>query len=109
MSWGNLKMIHEVCDEDYGREGFGERVGDAGTAYQEGYRKGFADAMREVGGYGQRGRMPENYGERRFEPYYPEYPAMGMRDIRDPYIGTRGDYPDGMGERSRRRANGQYM
>lgn len=119
MSWGNLKMIHEVCDDvDYSREMMGERVGDAGMAYQEGYRKGFADAMREVsGGYGQRDRMPSGYGERRMPdgygerhmpPYYPEYPAMGMREHYDPMMGMR-DYPDEMGERRRRRANGQYM
>ena len=105
MSWNNLKMIHEICDEGYAREGFGERVGDARMAYQEGYRKGFADAMRETsGGYGQRDRMPDNYGERRFTSYFPEYPAMGMRENFDPYMG-----PDEMGERRRRRANGQYM
>lgn len=49
MSWGNLRMIHEVCDErEYGRDGYGERAGNAGMAYQEGYRRGFAEAMKEV-------------------------------------------------------------
>ena len=49
MSWGNLKMIHEICDEpEYARDGYGERTGDAGAAYQEGYRRGFAEAMKEA-------------------------------------------------------------
>ena len=119
MSWGNLKMIHEVCDDrEYGRDGYGERAGDAGAAYREGYRRGFAEAMKEVSGaygnrestgaYGQRDRMTDGYGERRMTPpYYPEYPTMGMREHYDP-MGMRGDYPDEMGERRRRRANGQW-
>lgn len=110
MSWGNLKMIHEVCDDrEYGRDGYGERAGDAGAAYREGYRRGFAEAMKEVSGaYGQRDRMTDGYGERRMTPpYYPEYPAMGMREHYDP-MGMRGDYPDEMGDRRRRRANGQW-
>lgn len=110
MSWGNLKMIHEICDEpEYARDGYGERTGDAGAAYQEGYRRGFAEAMKEAsGGYGHRDRMPDGYGERHMmPPYYPEYPAMGMREHYDP-MGMRGDYPDDMGERRRRRANGQW-
>lgn len=50
--------------------------------------------------------MTDGYGERRMmPPYYPEYPAMGMREHYDP-MGMRGDYPDDMGER--RRANGQW-
>lgn len=110
MSWNNLKMIHEVCDEpEYGRDGYGERAGDASMAYQEGYRKGFADAMREVSGYGQRDRMPQAYGERHMPPYYPEYPMMGMREHMDPTMGEREGYDPYMGERRRRRANGQYM
>lgn len=99
MNWGNLKMIHEMCDEP---EYFGERASDAGMAYQEGYRKGFADAMREASGYGQRERMPESYGERRY------YPEPGMRETRDPYMGMRDGYQDDMGERRRRRSNGQW-
>ena len=115
MSWNNLKMIHEVCDEpEYGRERMNERVGDASMAYQEGYRKGFADAMRESGKgeYGNRDNeyySQRGYGERRITPYYPEYPAMGMREHIDPMMGMRDPYYDDMGERRRRRSNGQYM
>lgn len=98
-------MIHEICDEpEYGRDGYGERAGDTGMAYQEGYRKGFADAMKEVsGGYGHR----DGYGERRMPYGYPRYPEMGMREHYDPNMGMRDDY-DEMGERRRRRANGQW-
>lgn len=113
MSWNNLKMIHEIDEPGYDREQMGERVGDASMAYQEGYRKGFADAMREVShsGYGQRDTeymQQRGYNERRIPPYYPEYPAMGMREHLDPTMGMRDPY-DEMGERRRRRSNGQYM
>ena len=55
-----------------------------------GYEKARQEMTGERGGYG--------YGERRIPPYYPEYP-MGMRG---------GDDYDDMGERRRRRSNGQY-
>lgn len=87
--WNNLRMIHEH-DDDYG-ERMDEEVR---AAYEAGCRKGYEKAMREQGMMGERRMMP---------PYYPEYPAMGMRGD------YRGDYPDDMGERRRRRSNGQYM
>lgn len=92
-------MIHEH-DDDYG-ERMDEEVR---AAYEAGCRKGYEKAMREQGMMGERRMMP---------PYYPEYTAMGMREHYDPMMGMRGDYrsdyPDDMGERRRRRANGQYM
>lgn len=82
--------------DDYGRGGFGMREGDeAERAYREGCRHGYEKARQEM--MGQRG----GYGERRMmPPYYPEYP-MGMR-------GGDYDYED-MGQRRRRRPDGQYM
>ena len=81
--------------DDYGRGGFGMRESDeAERAYREGCRHGYEKARQEM--MGQRG----GYGERRMmPPYYPEYP-MGMR-------GGDYDYED-MGERHRRRSNGQF-
>ncbi len=81
--------------DDYGRGGFGMREGDeVERAYREGCKHGYEKARQEM--MGQRG----GYGERRMmPPYYPEYP-MGMRG---------GDYDyDDMGERRRRRSNGQF-
>lgn len=86
----------EIMEEsdDYGRNGFGMREDEVERAYREGCKKGYEKARQEMmgerGGYG--------YGERRMPPYYPEY-QMGMRG---------GDYGEDMGERRRRRANGQW-
>ena len=87
----NYWEIMEESD-DYGRGGFGMRDDEVERAYREGCRKGYEKARREM--TGQRG----GYGERHIPPYYPEYP-MGMRG---------GDYDDEMGERRRRRSNGQW-
>lgn len=80
--------------DDYGRNGFGMREDEVERAYREGCKRGYEKARQEMtgerGGYG--------YGERRMPPYYPEYP-MGMRG---------GDYGEDMGERRRRRSNGQW-
>lgn len=100
--WDNLRMIHEYD------EGYGERMDEElRAAYEAGCRKGYEKAMREQG----------MMGERRMPPYYPEYPAMGMREHYDPTMGMRGDYrgdyrgeySEDMGERRRRRSNGQFM
>lgn len=87
----NYWEIMEGSD-DYGRGGFGMRDDEVERAYREGCRNGYEKARREM--TGQRG----GYGERHMPPYYPEYP-MGMRG---------GDYDDEMGERRRRRSNGQW-
>lgn len=92
--------IMEEGRDDYGR-GFGMREGgsEVETAYREGCRYGYEKAMREMqvgmgfrdnSGYGSRGY---GMGERRmtYEPMYREMP---------PY--------DDMGERRRRRANGEF-
>ena len=68
-------------------------------AYREGCRHGYEKAMREMhGGMGFRGEGGYNgggsysdMGERRMPGYFPEYPRM-----------------DEMGERRRRRANGEF-
>ena len=99
--------------DDYGR-GFGMRD-SAEEAYREGCKHGYEKAMREMqgggmgfreggnsgsnygnrGGYGKRGEY--GMGERRmYPPFYPEYPMMGMREDEE------------MGERRRRRSNGQF-
>ncbi len=91
----------EVLEEsrnDYGH-GFGMR-NEVEEAYMAGCRHGYEKAMREVrGGMGFRESGNNNYsngnyssiGERRIPNYYPEYPVM-----------------DEMGERRRRRANGEF-
>lgn len=85
---------------DYGR-GFGMRDGgsEEEMAYREGFRHGYEKAMHEVqGGMGYRensgyGNRGYGMGERRMmqEPMYREMP---------PY--------DDMGERRRRRSNGEF-
>lgn len=110
---GMWSVLEEERD-DYGR-GFGMRDA-AEEAYHEGCRHGYEKAMREIqggmgfregsssgSGYGNRGYGERNYGERSgmgerriMPPYYPEYPMMGMHE------------EDEMGERRRRRANGQF-
>ena len=63
-------------------EGYGERMDEeVRAAYEAGCRKGYEKAMREQG----------MMGERRMPGYFPEYPRM-----------------DEMGERRRRRANGEF-
>ena len=79
--------------DDYERNGFGMRDDEVDRAYREGCKKGYEKAKREM--MGERG----GYGERRMPPYYPEY-TMGTR-------GGEPDYDD-MGERRRRRSNGQW-
>lgn len=82
--WNMLEIIHE--DE---REGFGMRGGDElEAAYRKGCEHGYRKAMREMeGGYGMGERRMTGYPE----PMYREMP---------PY--------DEMGERRRRRSNGQW-
>ena len=87
--WNMLEIIHE--DE---RDGFGMRGGDElESAYRKGCEHGYRKAMEEMrGGMGFReggyGGGSSRMGER-FD--YPSYPYM-----------------DEMGERRRRRANGQW-
>lgn len=96
-TWG---IIEQGYDE-YGRD-MGFRGADPEEeAYKEGCRHGYMKAMKEIhGDMGERGgRMgyrdrygsDGSYGERRFPGYLPESPYM-----------------DEMGERRRRRANGQF-
>lgn len=82
--WNMLEIIHE--DE---RDGFGMRGGDElESAYRKGCEHGYRKAMEEMrGGYGMGERRMTGYPE----PMYREMP---------PY--------DEMGERRRRRANGQW-
>lgn len=83
--------ILEERDDD-GRDGFGLRNANGSErAYKEGFRHGYERAKEEM--TGQRG----GYDERR---HYPEWP-MGQRG------GYDYDYDD-MGERRRRRGNGQW-
>ena len=96
----NMWEIRE--EHDYERD-FGMRGDEVEEAYREGCKRGYEKAMREMGmdmgmrgGYG---RGEGGYGERRMmPPYRTDYP-MGMRD---PYM------DDEMGERRRRRSNGQW-
>lgn len=91
----NMWKIMEDRD-DYER-GFGMRS-EAEDAYKEGCRHGYKKAMEDMrGGMGLREPYPgAGMGERRFMP---QYPYMGMGE-QDPY--------DDMGERRRRRSNGQF-
>ena len=106
MIMGMWSILEEGRD-DYGR-GFGMRDGgEIEEAYREGCRHGYEKAMNEMwggmgfresgnysggNGYGNRG-YGERYdmGERRMPGYFREYPRM-----------------DEMGERRRRRANGEF-
>lgn len=85
--------------DDYGR-GFGMRGDEVEEAYKEGCRKGYEKAMREMRGemgFRDGGRSYSGGGsssgmdERRYPGYFPEYPRM-----------------DEMGERRRRRSNGEF-
>ena len=99
--WG----IIEQSRDDYGQD-MGFRSREEEMAYKEGCRHGYEKAVREMHGdmgermgyredYGERGgygnRQGGSYGERRMPGYLPESPYM-----------------DNMGERRRRRANGQF-
>ena len=79
---GMWEILEEGRD-DYGR-GFGMRGDEVEEAYKEGCRHGYEKAMREI--HGDMG-----FRERRYPGYFPEYPRM-----------------DDMGERRRRRANGEF-
>ena len=79
---------------------FGVRGDEVEEAYKEGCRKGYEKAMREMRGemgFRDGGRSYSGGGsssgmdERRYPGYFPEYPRM-----------------DDMGERRRRRANGEF-
>ena len=105
----SMWTIMEEGRDDYGR-GFGMRDGgELEEAYREGCRHGYEKAMREArggmgfreeegygnrDGYGSRGGY--GMGERRMMPGYPEPMYREM----PPY--------DGMGERRRRRSNGEF-
>lgn len=95
----NMWEILEEGRDDYGRN-FGMRSSEVEEAYRAGCRHGYEKAMRELRGNmgfrGEEGYLAGNgysgggyIGERRTGDFYP-----------DPY--------DGMGERRRRRANGQF-
>lgn len=95
MSWKNLRIIHED-------DGFGMRDDELREAYMEGCRRGYEKAMSEMRrGMGFREGGPA-MGERGDFPYGPDYPAMGFRDEQP----VRDD--TAMGERRRRRSNGQW-
>ena len=94
--------------DEYGRD-FGMKVGNAEAAYQQGFeegcRHGYKKAMMEVNGgeMGYRG----NYGGGQ--------QSMGNRSYGGGSYGNRmpgylpeDPWPDDMGERRRRRANGQF-
>ncbi|RGQ78283.1 hypothetical protein [Phocaeicola dorei] len=91
---GMWEILEEGRD-DYGR-GFGMRGDEVEEAYKEGCRHGYEKAMREIHGDmgsrdGGRNYSGSGMGERRYPGYFPEYPRM-----------------DDMGERRRRRANGEF-
>ena len=94
--------IMEEGRDGYGRD-FSMRGGDAETAYKQGfeegcrhgYRKAMMEAHEDIGfrdgyGGGSQGMRGGSYGNR-MPGYLPEDP-----------------WPDDMGERRRRRANGQF-
>ena len=89
--------IMEEGRDEYGRD-FSMRVGNAEAAYQQGFeegcRHGYKKAMMEVNGgdMGYRGSYGGGSYGNRMPGYLPEDP-----------------WTDDMGERRRRRANGQYI
>lgn len=94
--------IREDYDDDYGRS-FGMRSDEYEQGFKDGCRHGYEKAMQRINGsmgYRQ-GENGENYGssmgERRMPGYFPESPMY--REM-PPY--------DEMGERRRRRSNGQF-
>lgn len=96
--------------DDYERS-FGMRDDDVEESYKEGCRHGYEKAMREMqgreigcrnnGGSRSGGYSGSDMGERRMPGYLPEYPMYGERHGMPPY-------GDEMGERRRRRANGEF-
>lgn len=104
--------IMEEGRGEYDRD-FGMRSGNPmEEAYKEGCRHGYEKAMREMqggetgyrnyGGSRSGGYSGSEMGERRMPGYFPEYPVYGERHMMPPYS-------DEMGERRRRRANGEFM
>ncbi len=106
MSWKDLKMIHEVDDEE---QYFGMRE-EAEEAYKEGCKHGFMKALKKLKELGY--RIPQELknqemGERMMQREDEDYDDdMGMRGGYSYSQGQRGG--DGMGERRRRRSNGQW-
>ena len=101
--------IMEEGRDEYGRD-FGMRVGNAEAAYQQGFeegcRHGYKKAMMEVNGgdMGYRGNYgggPQSMGNRSY--------GGGSYGNRMPGYLPEDPWPDDMGERRRRRANGQYI
>lgn len=109
MSYRNLKLIHEIDDEQEG--GFGLRD-EVEEAYEEGCRHGFEKALKKLKKLGYRvpPELTQGMAERMMQR------DMSMDDDDDD-MGERGGYGqrgggysgEGMGERRRRRSNGQYM
>ncbi|WP_317190127.1 hypothetical protein [Barnesiella intestinihominis] len=97
-----------ILEEGRGYEGFNERGGrELEMAYKEGcehgYKKGYEAAMREMqgGDMGFRGNNGGSYGGGN----YGGGSSGGMNNRYAPYPPS---YYDEMGERRRRRANGEF-
>ena len=107
---GMWRILDEGRD-DYERS-FGMRDDDVEEAYKEGCRHVYEKAMRKMqggemgyrngGGSRSGGYSGSDMGERRMPGYFPEYPVYNERRDSQPY-------GDDMGERRRRRANGEFM
>lgn len=107
MSYRNLKLIHEIDDEQ--ERGFGLRD-EAEEAYEEGCRHGFEKAVKKLKKLGYRvpPELMQGMGERNLPR------ENSMDDEEDGDMGMRGGYgqrdgSDGMGQRRRRRSDGRYM
>lgn len=106
MSYRNLKLIHEIDDEQ--ERGFGLRD-EAEEAYEEGCRHGFEKAVKKLKKLGYRvpPELMQGMGERNLPR------ENSMDDEEDDDMGMRGygqrDGSDGMGQRRRRRSDGRYM
>ena len=103
MGW---KMIEQIRDEYGGGSDMGLRETSADESYrmgcEHGYRKGYADAMREISKDGRfHERMPRDSYRRDGG-----YPMSGFRG--EPYD-SEGVYEYDMGERRRRDSRGRYM
>ena len=103
MGW---KMIEQIRDEFRNESDMGLREVSADPSYrmgmEEGYRRGYADAMSEATRSGSyRERMPRDSYRRGGD-----FPMSGFRG--DPYD-REDDYEYDMGERRRRDSRGRYM
>lgn len=109
MNYKNLKLIHEIDDEQ--EVGFGQRD-EAEEAYAEGCRHGYQKALKKLKQLGYRvpPELAQGMGERMMQREVPMDDDDDDMGERGGGYGQRGEDYSGsdMGQRRRRRSNGQY-